>query len=114
SPIYAELRNLIDIAIAAAFIQQQDYYGKAGWNMEFFGDENAFSVETYEIPKTVETVVNAIWKGNHLMTPVGGGVEIKPTMALESDKLLADEKGKVAKLHDEIEINLGKGQWWWD
>ncbi len=114
SPVYAELRNLIDIAIAAAFIQQQDYYGKAGWYMAFLGDEGKYAVQAYNIPKTVETVVNAIWKGNHLMTPVGGGVEIQPAKAIESDKLMADEKGKVAKLREEIKINLAKGQWWWD
>jgi hypothetical protein len=114
SPVYADLRNLIDIAIAAAFMQQQDYYGKADWKIEFFGDEKAFPVETYEIPKTVETVVNAIWKGSHLVTPVGGGVQIQAVKALESDKLLTDEKGKVAKLRQEININLATGQWWWD
>ena len=73
-----------------------------------------FPVETYEIPKTVETVVNAVWKGSTLVTPVSGGVQIQPTKALESDKLLSDEKGKVAKARQEININLAKGQWWWD
>ena len=49
-PVYAQLRNLIDMSIAAAFIQQNDYYGQAGWNMEVFGDEAAFPVETYNAP----------------------------------------------------------------
>jgi hypothetical protein len=114
SPVYADLRNLIDVAIAAAFIQEQDYYGKAGWKMEFFGDEAAFAVENYDIPKTVETVVNAVWKGSRLLTPVGGGVQIEAQKALESDHRLADEKGKVAKLRQDTKINLAKGQWWWD
>ena len=114
APVYADLRNLIDIAIAAAFIQQQDYYTKAGWKMEFLGDENAFPVETYDIPKTVESTVNAVIKSGRLLTPIGGGVEIQPQKALESDKLLADEKGKVAKIRQETNINLAPGQWWWD
>ena len=114
SAVYADLRNLIDIAISAAFIQQQGYYAKAGWKMEFFGDENAFSVDTYDIPKTVESTVNAVYKNGRLMTPIGGGVNIQPTKALESDKLLSDEKGNVAKARQEININLAKGQWWWD
>ena len=29
SPVYAELRNLIDLAVAAAFIQQEDYYSQS-------------------------------------------------------------------------------------
>jgi hypothetical protein len=112
--VYADLRNVIDIAIAAAYIQQQDYCTKAGWKMSFLGDENAFPVETYDIPKTVESTINAVYKNGRLMTPIGGGVHIEPTKALESDKLLSDEKGNVAKVREEININLAKGQWWWD
>ena len=112
SSVYADLRNLIDIAVAAAYIQHQDYYGKAGWMMEFFGDEKSYPVETYAIPKTVETVVNAIWRGHTLMTPVSGGVQINPAKALQSDNLLNDAKGNVAKVRQEI--NLPKDRWWWD
>ncbi len=114
SPVYAELRNLIDLAIAAAYIQQQAYYEKADWKMEFFGDEKSYPVETYDIPKTVESAVNAIWKGHTLMTPIGGGVTVQPTKAFESGNLLPDEKGKISKLHESIKPNLAKGQWWWD
>ena len=114
SPVYAELRNLVDLAVAAAYIHEQDYYGKAGWKMDFFGDEKSFAVETFDIPKTVETACNALWKGHTLMTPVGGGVQIQPAQALEKSNLLTDEKGKVAKLHEELKPKLAKGQWWWD
>ena len=31
-PVYAQLRNLIDLSVAAAFIQQQEFCGKAEWN----------------------------------------------------------------------------------
>lgn len=112
--VYADLRNVIDIAVAAAFIQQQDYYAKAGWKMEFLGDENAFPIETYDIPKTVESTVNAVFKSGRLLTPIGGGVEIEPKKALDTDKLLTDDKGKVAKIRQETIINVAPGQWWWD
>ena len=94
-PVYAQLRNLIDMAIAAAFIQQHDYYGQASWKMEVFGSEERFPVETYPEPKQVETAVNAIWKGNTLMTPVGGGVSIRPMLALASDHVKPDDKGEL-------------------
>ena len=32
-------RNLIDVAVAAAFIQKQDYYGQAGWKAEVLLDD---------------------------------------------------------------------------
>ena len=114
SPVYGELRNVIDMAIAAAYIQKANLYQKAGWNMDFFGEEAKFSVETYELPKTVETACTAIWKGNQLMTPVGGGVEIRASKALDSENLLEDENGLVAKKRQDLKLELAEGQWWWD
>jgi hypothetical protein len=114
SPIYAELRNLVDLAVAAAYIQQQGFCDKAEWKMEFFGNEKDFAVETYEAPKMVESAANAVWRGNTIGTPVGGGVQIQPTQALESGNLLIDAKGKVSKLHETVKPDLAKGQWWWD
>jgi hypothetical protein len=114
SPVYAELRNLIDLSVAAAYIQKADFYGKAGWNMPLLGSEKEFAVENYNSPKQVATAVNAIWKGNHLMTPIGGGVNINAVMALNSENQLADDKGKLSKARSEIKLNLAKGQWWWE
>jgi len=114
SPVYAELRNLIDLVVAAAYIQEQDYYGKAGWTMELFGSEEGLAVRTYSAPKQVESTVAAVWKGRRLMTPIGGGVQIEPAMALKPESLLQDEQGKVAELREETTLELAKGQWWWD
>jgi hypothetical protein len=114
SPVYAELRNLIDLSIAAAYIHEQDYYGKSGWDLGLLGDEKTFSVKTYNAPRQVESAVAAVWKGNRLMTPIGGGVHIEPAMALRSENLLPDENEKVATLRSETEPQLAEGQWWWD
>jgi hypothetical protein len=114
APVYAQLRNVIDLSVAAAFIQSQHYYDKAGWKMEIFGSEKALAVETYNAPKQVESAVAAIWKGNRLMTPIGGGVHIEPTEALKTGNLLQDEDGKVAKAHHENSVNVPEDRWWWD
>jgi hypothetical protein len=114
APVYAELRNLIDLSVAAAFIQQEDYYGRAGWNMPLLGDERKFAVETYNTPKQVESAVNALWKGRRLMTPIGGGVTIQPTQAITSANLLRDEAGEVAQTREEVRVTLPEGRWWWD
>jgi hypothetical protein len=114
-PAYAHLRNLIDMSIAAAFIQQQDYYGQANWQMTVFGNEAVCPCEIYTTPKQVESAVNAVWKGNRLYTPIGGGVNIYPTDALESHRLLPDEGGKLDKTHKSINVrDLPADRWWWD
>lgn len=115
SPVYAQLRNCIDLAVAAAFIQDQDYYTKAEWTPEVFYDESAHPIETYNAPQQVATAVNSMWKGNTLMTPVGGGVEIRPTLALKSENLKSDAKGEVEKQRAEVDLSkLAADQWWWD
>ncbi len=114
TPVYAELRNLVDLLVASAYIQQQDMYHKAGWDMPVFGSEAAFPVRIYRAPTQVESAVNAVWKNNTLMTPIGGGVQIEAEMALDSQNILTDDGGKVAGLRASTEINLAEGQWWWD
>jgi hypothetical protein len=115
SPVYAQMRNSIDMLIAAAFIQDQDYFGQAGWKMEYFGNEKEYPVETYEAPTHVESAVNVVWKGRSLVTPIGGGVVVKPTDALSPGNILEDEGGAVAKQHEALTLDhLKEGQWWWD
>lgn len=114
-PVYAQLRNLIDLSVASAFIQAKDYYNQSGWSLGVFGDESKLSVETYEAPRKVESAVNVIWKGNTLMTPIGGGVEIHPQQAVQKNNWIPDEDGAVLKARKQVTLNqLQADQWWWD
>jgi len=114
APVYAQLRNCIDMLVAAAFMQQHDLYGQAGIDLGALGDESAYSVEKYNAPKQVATAVNSMWKGRRLMTPVGGGVEIRAGKAVDSANTIADD-GAVAKAKGAIDISaLPADRWWWD
>lgn len=115
SAVYGQLKNLIDLAIAAAFIQKEDYYAQSGWQAPVIGDEKQYAIEVFPAPKTVETACTAVWKGSRLMTPVGGGVQMEPMEAVKESTRLKDDKGSVKQTHDGVKLeNLAKGQWWWD
>jgi len=115
APLFAELRNLIDLSIVAAFIQKMDIYQQAGWELKTFGDESVLPVETRSPLEKVAPVVNAFWKGNSFMTPIAGGVSIQPRVALNTDRVSLDEKGEIQKARDSVEVELLEaGQWWWD
>jgi hypothetical protein len=115
APVYAQLRNCIDLAVAAAFIQQQDYYDLAKWKPEVLGEENSYAVETLNPPQQVESAVNSLWRGNTLITPIGGGVQMRPTEAIAPNNLLEDDDSKVKAARASIELSkLGPEQWWWD
>jgi hypothetical protein len=115
APVYAELRNIIDMAVAAAFMQQKDFFAKAGWKMETFGDEKKFAVENHNGAKQIASACAAVWKGNKLATPIGGGVRVEPKRAIDGENLLKDENGKLGQKRDGVSLkNLPQEQWWWD
>ena len=113
SPVYAQLRCLVDLAVAAAFLQEHDGYGKAGWAAGTLRDEKAYPIETLPAPREAETAINAVWQGNRLLTPIGGGVTMYPRLAMDPPNLLMDEKGEVSKARTAAQA-LPAGVWYWD
>ena len=112
NPVYAQLRTLIDLAVAAAYLQEHDAYGRTQWGAEKFRDEKICAIENHPVPVEVETAINAVWRQNRLLTPIGGGVTLQPRMALDSPNLLLDEEGAVAKARGE-KLAAPEGRWWW-
>jgi hypothetical protein len=112
TPVFAQLRSMIDLAVSAAFIREQDYYGKAGWRPDVLLDEGRLPVETLALPTQVPCVVNAVWKENRLLVPAGG-VGIRPDLALEASRRQTDSDGKLR----ERRAKFGRPaatHWWWD
>jgi hypothetical protein len=113
SPVYAQMRSLIDLAIAAALIRRLEYYDQAAWAAGLFRDEANLPVETLPEPRRVPCVVNSLWKGNRLLSPAGGGVSIRPDDALLSENLLPDEDSAATRLRADLALPNGE-RWWWD
>lgn len=114
APVYAELRNLVDMAVVAAFLQETDAYGKLDWELVYFGDENKFSIQTERAPEFVESAVTAVWRGNTLTTPIGGGVEIFAKRAFTEENLLSANDTTVADEQKSAEAELPEEGWWWN
>ena len=78
-PIYGELRNLCDLALAAALVREEGLADKVGWHLTCFGDPQAYTVELGEAPKEVETVVNCrVVSRRTILAGVSGGVRVHP------------------------------------
>jgi mono/diheme cytochrome c family protein len=113
NPVYAQLRTLIDLAVVAAYMQEHDAYGKAGWAAETLCSEQAYPVERLTPPTRAETAIHAVWRGNRLLTPIGGGVTVHPRMAIDAPNLIMDEKGEVKTAHAAAK-DLPGDAWYWD
>jgi len=112
NPVYAQLRNLIDMSVAAAYLQKFDVYGRTLWSAETLLSEEQYAIETFTAPQSVEPAVSAVWRGNRLLTPIGGGVTLRPHQALEEANVMADESDDVANAGEAI--TLPENRWWWD
>lgn len=114
-PVFGELANVMDLTIAAAFIQSRDYYGLTGLDLGMLCDEQQVPIETYEPIKQTESVVTAVIRGGQLITPVSGGVSIHARRAVDDSSVKVDETGKTGELRNQIVVeNLEANQWWWD
>ena len=113
SPVFAQLRTLIDLSVAAAYLQEHDGYGRTGWAAETLRDEAVYPIGRFQAPTQVEPAINAVWRGSRLLTPIGGGVSLQPRMALDPPNLLMDENGAVARTRN-AGLDLPADRWWWD
>jgi hypothetical protein len=114
-PVYAQLRNLIDLSVTASFIQQQDLYQRAGWDLGVFGSEDKLAVETLPPPQQVETAINAMMIGSRLVTPIGGGVTIQARKLLQEGSGVIDQADSmIGSKSAPVLESLSDGQWWWD
>ncbi|MEX2027581.1 MAG: hypothetical protein WEH44_09770, partial [Pirellulaceae bacterium] len=114
SPVYAQLRTMMDLAICAAFLRRHDLYARADWTADVLRDESRLRCETLGAPKQVPCVVNWQWKGSRLLTPAGGGVTIDAEAALDSDRVLGDDNGQLAQQRGALRPAVDGDRWWWD
>jgi hypothetical protein len=114
-PLYAELRNLFDLAMVSTLIREEDLAGKAAWHMTYFGDPAGMPVELGRAPEKVDTVINhRVIRGVHIVAGVSGGVRVDPAALVSDGNLLVDRDGTLASRRADGLKSLPADAWWWD
>lgn len=104
--IFADARNVFDLALAAALIHQQ--HGQ----FDTFAADGLYRPASYVVPKEVESVVNhRVYHGRDIVVQAAGGVSANVNEALEKAAPRA-ELGKLGKTAQSKE--LPQNRWWWD
>lgn len=114
--VYGELRNLFDLAVAAALLRSQKLAEQAAWRLPFFGDDGKYQVDYGFAPTEVESVVNyRLLNQRQFVVGVSGGVAVDPEQWLDQETLVTD-----VSLRSKIEqsqaaaAELPRPVWWWD
>ncbi|MEQ1827064.1 MAG: hypothetical protein ABL921_14010 [Pirellula sp.] len=112
SPVFGQLRNVIDLLIAASFIQREDLLARTGLNIESMLDPTKIDVETLTAPIGAKSVANVKWESGSLIAP-SAGVSILVSEAFREDHLLPiSDELKAILGHDLTAIRSSR--WWWD
>jgi hypothetical protein len=120
-PIYAELRNLCDLALVGTLLREEALPEKINWHMTLFGDAQAYPLRLGPSPKEVESVINLrviddpVGKRLHTVVGVSGGVAVRPTAFVRGDALQVETDGVVSGIRSQAAPRqLNEEPWWWD
>lgn len=108
-PIFAELRNCIDLAIVGALLMQEDLPNKAGLPMALLLDEGQLVIDSYSPPKQVATQASVLKKGRNWLISASGGVQFQPWELIQDSQ----QSTQLATLR--AAVNEAKVEhWWWN
>lgn len=115
-PVYAELRNVFDLALVVSLLDAEDLANQANWHPTFFLDAVSFPTATENVPKFVDTVMNRrVIKGTQLIGVVSGGVSVNTKELVDRARMQKDSE---RKLDVERKRSIHKSEveraWWWD
>ena len=112
--IFADARNVFDLALVSALICKQSLTDPAGTALSVLAPGGLYRPASYAVPTEVESVVNhRVYRGRDIVVQAAGGVraDLNETLSAENVKASPelDRVAAAAKLPQ-----LPAGRWWWD
>jgi hypothetical protein len=115
-PIYAELRNIFDLALVAAVIRSHDVPDQNSWHLTHFGPEGGYEIALGVAPAQVDSVINhRIINGKHVVAGVSGGVTVDARTLAAKQAVKTDDYGLLGtERRGSTPRSLPRHAWWWD
>ena len=108
-PLYGELRNVFDLSLMLAIIEQEGLLERTGWQARLFSSAEVLRLPRLAVPREVETVVNhRVVNRRHVIAGISGGVWV------DARKSLRIQPAATAKLNKPPTAATGEELWWWD
>jgi hypothetical protein len=115
-PVYADLRNVFDLALVAALLRAEDLPTQANWHMTHFRDADACPVTLSQAAKEVDSVIHHVEiKRSQFIAGVSGGVSVATSQVVRKQAIQTDDYGLIGAEHAaSVPQDLGRHDWWWD
>lgn len=105
SPIFGQLRNLMDLCVIAAVIDKHDLANKAGCDLSGLIRSEA-TLGAWNPPKTVATQCSVTKRGRQYLVTASGGVQIESWQAAEKSEVSAG----LTEVY--VKAEQHSGSWW--
>jgi len=115
-PVYADMRNIFDLALVAALMKSHDLAGQADWHLTHFGPGGGYEVELGVAPARVDSVINhRVFNGKQVVAGVSGGVTVDPRKLAARGAVEVASGGEMPQYREtSAPANLPQHAWWWD
>jgi hypothetical protein len=110
-PVFGELRNLFDMCVVAAIIDKEGLLEKASCQLPLLTSQDSMlMIDSWNPPKTVNTISSATKKGRRWVITASGGVQIESWQV--ASEAAVDENMKA--IHTKAAKADDKTAWWWN
>ncbi len=111
-PIFAQLRNCMQLALAATLVVHGDLPAKAGHDFRVLFSKDQLPAEEHLAPRKIDTQVSFIKRGSSWILSASGGVQIEPARAMKQ----AQTSTSIAADAGQFKYPAGTTDlaWWWD
>lgn len=117
SPVFAEMQNLIDLAVVAALLDTSGAMRRAGWRADVFLNPDRAPIGQFEVPRQVPSEAMTRPARRGVMLGLIGGVSISPRDVVQQFVSEGSEEG--ARAGGIRARAFGRPEadqvvWWWD
>lgn len=115
-PIYAELKNIFDLAVVAAILKEERLPDQVDWHLTHFGSQGSYQVRQGQAPAKIRSVVNHInVTDKQFLAGVSGGVRCDTRSLATEAQIETDEYGLLTAERSQARPQtLPRNAWWWD
>lgn len=108
-PVFGDLRNLMDLCVAAAVIEKYELLSVAGCELPFLlQTEGGATLESWNAPKSVATQCSFVKRGRNYIITASGGVQIE-SWQVASQTEVNPQIGETRK-----RSASSMSSWWWN
>lgn len=114
-PVFGDLSNVFDMALAAALLRQHALHERTGWNLTAFAPGGAYEAAIVVAPRVVESVINhRVYGGKDIVVQVAGGVQADVVAIARDSQRVRETAAFDAPIRHPARGAVPPDRWWWD